>query len=95
MIKQSNKTKTYVLLFAVTYMISYITRINFGAIISEIEHSTNISKQLLSAALTGSFITYGAGQVISGFFGDRISPKKLILYSLMQNATSNDCSVVC
>ncbi len=95
MIKQSNKTKTYVLLFAVTYMISYITRINFGAIISEIEHSTNISKQLLSAALTGSFITYGAGQVISGFFGDRISPKKLILYGLGVTALMNILIPLC
>ena len=32
----NNKYARITLLFAVTYMISYITRINYGAIISEI-----------------------------------------------------------
>jgi OPA family glycerol-3-phosphate transporter-like MFS transporter len=65
-------------LFALTYMISYITRINYGAIIVEMESATGISKSMLSMALTGSFITYGTGQVISGIIGDRVSPKRLV-----------------
>lgn len=81
--------KTLTLLFAVTYMISYITRINFGAIISEIETSEGIARNLLSLSVTGSFITYGVGQVISGFLGDRISPKKIVacgfLITIMMN----------
>ena len=59
-------------------MVSYVTRINYGAVISEMETATGISRSLLSVALTGSFITYGVGQIISGFLGDRFSPKKLI-----------------
>ena len=59
-------------------MVSYITRINYGTIILEMERATKISRSLLSMALTGSFITYGTGQVISGFLGDKISPKKLV-----------------
>ena len=66
------------LLLGMVYMISYITRINFGAIISEMEHATGISRSLLSMSVTGSFITYGVGQVISGVLGDQFSPKKLI-----------------
>ncbi len=66
------------ILFALTYMVSYITRINYGAIISEMESDTGFSRSLLSIALTGSFITYGIGQVISGIIGDRVSPKKLV-----------------
>ena len=77
----------YVLLFAATYMISYLTRTNFGAIISEMQTDTGISKALLSMSLTGSFITYGTGQVISGILGDKISPKKLITIGL--------CATVC
>ncbi len=66
------------ILFALTYMVSYITRINYGAIISEMESDTAFARSLLSIALTGSFVTYGVGQVISGIIGDRISPKKLV-----------------
>lgn len=77
------------LLFTFTYMVSYITRINYGAIISEMETATQISKSLLSMSLTGSFISYGAGQIISGIFGDRFSPKKLILYGLLGTSFIN------
>ncbi len=76
------KTSGLIFLFMITYMVSYMTRINFGAIISQMEAATEISKQLLSMSLTGSFITYGAGQVISGVLGDRISPKRLVAYGL-------------
>ena len=62
-------------LFTVTYMVSYMTRINFGAIVAEMESATQISRSLLSMALTGSFATYGAGQIVSGVCGDRLSPK--------------------
>jgi sugar phosphate permease len=32
--------------------------------------------------VAGSFVTYGAGQVVSGIFGDRVSPKKLVTLGL-------------
>lgn len=66
------------LLFTFTYMISYVTRINYGAVISEMERETEIARELLSLALTGSFVTYGVGQIVSGVLGDRVSPKKLV-----------------
>lgn len=77
------------LLFAVTYMTSYITRINYGAVIAEMENVTGISKSLLSMAVTGSFITYGAGQIISGICGDRFSPKKLVSCGLILSTLMN------
>lgn len=77
------------LLFAVTYMISYMTRINYGTIISEIAADTQTAKSLLSMALTGSFITYGTGQIISGICGDRFSPKKLVAYGLIVSVAMN------
>ena len=67
-----------ILLFTLTYMVSYITRINYGTIIVEIEKNTGMKRSLLSRALTGSFITYGAGQIISGVLGDKFSPKNLV-----------------
>ena len=64
-------------LFAFTYFISYITRINYGAVISEMVTQTGLAKSELSVALTGCAITYGVGQLISGYFGDKVRPKLL------------------
>lgn len=76
-------------LFMFTYMISYMTRINFGAVISEMVAATSIGKTTLSLALTGSFITYGAGQIISGICGDHFAPKKLVKYGLILSTAMN------
>ncbi len=86
-IKLSEKWLIY--LFAITYMVSYITRKNFGAVISEIELQTGIERTLLSLSLTGSFITYAIGQIISGIIGDRFSPKKLVFYGLITTVITN------
>jgi len=84
------KSSGYIaLLFAFTYMISYMTRVNFGTIVSEMERSTGISRELLSMSLTGSFITYGTGQIISGICGDKFSPKKLISLGLTVTVCMN------
>lgn len=82
-------------LFAITYMVSYITRINYGAIVSEMESAMQISKSQISMALTGSFIMYGIGQIISGIFGDRFSPKKLVFFGLLITSCMNLLLPVC
>ena len=82
MLSEKKAINRLALLFTVVYMVSYITRTNYGAIISAMEISTGYSKSMLSMALTGSFITYGAGQVISGVLGDHFSPKKLLSVGL-------------
>jgi len=77
------------LIFSLAYMVSYITRINFGAIISEIERVTQLERALLSMAVTGSFITYGVGQLVSGAIGDRLSPKKLVMWGFACTSCMN------
>ena len=77
------------ILFMLTYMVSYITRINYGAVILEMVHDTGILASHLSLAVTGSFITYGIGQLVSGYFGDRIQPKKLVFLGLCVTVTMN------
>ncbi|MBQ2266798.1 MAG: MFS transporter, partial [Clostridia bacterium] len=47
------------------------------------------SKQLLSMAVTGSFITYGAGQILTGILGDKVSPKKLVRLGLIVTVSMN------
>ena len=90
-----SKASKYVLLFTITYFVSYITRINYGAIISEMERDTQISRSLLSMALTGSFITYGAGQIVSGICGDKFSPKKLVTCGLSASVLMNILIPLC
>lgn len=81
--------KRYSFLFAMTYFVSYLTRINFAAIISVMVSATGYSKAILSIAVTSSFVTYGVGQCISGFMGDRFSPKGLISIGLCTTALIN------
>lgn len=87
--KPRQKSSLLILLFSLTYMISYITRINYGAIISEMEAATGMARSMLSLSLTGSFITYGAGQIISGILGDRFSPKRLVTLGLSLSVAMN------
>lgn len=61
MTKMKTKSGAMAILFGLTYMVSYITRTNYGAIITEMQSATGYSKSLLSMALTCSFITYGGG----------------------------------
>ena len=82
-------TRRIILLSSLVYMISYVTRSNYSAVISEMVTSTGLAKSALSIALTGSFITYGAGQLISGWFGDRVQPRILIALGLAATGCMN------
>ena len=83
------KINATILLFALTYMVSYMTRINFGAVISAIVEQTGMTKTMLSYAVTGSAITYGLGQILCGYIGDRISPKRLVFIGLLTTVCMN------
>ena len=89
MITQEQQAKKLRFLFMLTYMVSYLTRINYGAVILEIGSDTGIADSELSLALTGSFLTYGIGQLISGYFGDKIQPKKLVSIGLCITVAMN------
>ena len=75
------------------YFVSYITRINYGTVLLEIVNSEGITKMSASMAVTGSFVTYGIGQLISGWLGDRIKPRYLMFIGLMVSAGMNVCVV--
>lgn len=94
-LESRREVNALVLLFSLTYMISYITRINYGTIISAMGEATQMPKNLLSMSLTGSFVTYGAGQIISGICGDRFSPKKLVSYGLIVSIVMNFLIPLC
>ena len=78
-----------ILLLSTIYMVSYLTRVNFGVVIYEMVLDTGYEKAVLSTAVTGAFITYGAGQLLSGWLGDRMQPKKLVLAGLLLSSVMN------
>lgn len=71
------------------YFISYITRINYNTVLVEISSAENISRSMLALPLTSSFITYGLGQIISGWLGDRFDPFRLISLGVFLSAIMN------
>lgn len=93
---QSKKEINFLsMLLCLTYMVSYITRINYGAVISEMENATSFSRSLLSMAVTGSFITYGAGQIITGILGDKFPPKRLVALGFVITILMNLLIPIC
>lgn len=70
-------------LLTLLYFTSYVTRINFAAIIQEIITKTGHEKTSLSIILVTLSITYGLGQIINGRLGDKIKPQKMILFGLI------------
>lgn len=81
--------KLLIMLCSLIYFISYTTRINYAAVLLEIVKTQNITKAAASMALTASAVTYGAGQLISGFLGDKIKPKYLIFTGLITASLMN------
>jgi OPA family glycerol-3-phosphate transporter-like MFS transporter len=94
-LKDRRQVSNLTVLLAVAYMVSYMTRINFGAVVAEMEVSTGISRSMLSMSLTGSFITYGLGQIICGIMGDKVSPKRMITVGLIMTVTMNCLLPIC
>ena len=91
--RQSVRSLT-MLLMAV-YFVSYLTRVNYGAVVSEIVAVEGIRKSAASLALTGSAVTYGAGQLVSGCLGDRIEPKRMICCGLCITIAMNLAVPLC
>lgn len=72
--------KIFSWLCCMVYFTSYITRINLQAVVTEIVSAEGILKTDISFVLMMSFISYGAGQLVSGALGDKINPIRLIVY---------------
>ena len=77
------------LLCCMVYFMSYVTRLDYAACLTAIVNDLNVTKQLASIAVTGSFITYSVGQIISGILGDIIKPRKLIALGLAGTSLIN------
>ena len=75
-----NKIRQLTLLCALVYFVSYLTRINYAAVVSAYVAQEGIAKELAALPITLQSISYGIGQLFSGYLGDRVHPKKIITF---------------
>ena len=61
------------------YFVSYLSRINLEAVMVEIVSTGFTGKETAALALSVNAIAYGAGQIISGWLGDRCRPQNVML----------------
>ncbi len=79
----------YTLLFCLVYFTSYITRTNYGAALIDVSQTLGISNSLAGIPISLSFITYGFGQLIAGYLGDKINSVKIVTVGLLLTISMN------
>ena len=78
----AKRTKHISWLLLLMYFGSYIMRINFAVMMVRICSDMSVTKTDLAIVVTALTISYGVGQVISGFVGDKIKPQYLLTAGL-------------
>lgn len=88
-ITDKRQVTALVSLCIVAYLVSYLTRKNFAAVLAQFTLSEGVEKSAASVITVSLFIFYGIGQLISGWLGDRLSPKKLMTAGLALTTLAN------
>lgn len=81
--------KLLVALACLVYFTSYLTRLNFGAVLVEFLNATGLSEDIGGLIGSALFFSYGFGQLVSGFLGDRLPPERIILVGICTTAVCN------
>ena len=87
--KTAYSKKAIVALCALVYFTSYFSRKSFAVALFGILEANAITETTAGLVETAMFICYGAGQLISGFLGDRIKPAILLGVGLGTTALCN------
>lgn len=73
----------------VAYSFSYIGRLNFSASMADMTANGILLKSQAGSVTTGFFICYGCGQLLSGWLGDRVTPRYLVFGGLLGASLCN------
>ena len=73
----------------IAYVFTYLGRLNYSACLVEIMNTSAWTKAMAGLVATGFFTTYGLGQLVNGFIGDRISPKYMVAIGLTLSGLVN------
>ena len=87
--KNSYSKKSIIFLCSMVYFVSYFSRKDFAAVMAGMISDGAISRANAGLVGTMLFAFYGAGQLISGYLGDKIKPNHLIIIGLSATALCN------
>ncbi len=73
----------------VAYFSSYLGRLNFSAAITEITSLGVLTKSQAGLVGTAYFCSYGAGQILSGILGDKLSSRNMVFMGLVGSSVTN------
>ena len=86
---QKSKNRTIIWLCTLAYFVGYISRKSFAVVLVDMIPDVFPTKDEAGVVGTALFIFYGVGQLISGYLGDKISPKYLMTCGLIVSASCN------
>ena len=95
MTKKKTNAGLFIALCTLVYFTSYITRKVYASTMIEIIRDLAFSNEDAGLVNTALFITYGAGQIISGVLGDHIAPHKLIFCGIVTSSVCNLLMPLC
>ena len=78
-----------ILLCSLVYFVSYFSRKDFAAAMAGMLSEEVLARSTAGLIGTMMFVFYGTGQLISGYLGDKIKPKYLIIIGLMTTGVCN------
>ena len=88
--KKSSGT-AIVALCSLVYFVSYFARKDFAAVMAGMIGQNIIDKTMGGFIGMGLFIAYGVGQLVSGYLGDKLRPRTLLVFGL---ATTMLCNLL-
>lgn len=72
-----------------TYVITYLCRVNFSSAMSKLSQVMKVNTTQLGTIGSSFFIVYAVGQLINGYIGDKISPYKFVAVALFGTGILN------
>ena len=87
--KNSYSKRGLIALCSLVYFVSYFSRKDFAAVMAGMISAEAVSRSNAGLIGTMLFAFYGVGQLISGYLGDKIKPKHLIIAGLSTSAMCN------
>ncbi len=78
-----------IFLCTLAYFASYFSRKTFSVVMVNMLETDVLTKDVAGLIGTALFIFYGAGQLLSGYLGDKLQPKYLMFSGLMVSAVCN------
>ena len=88
-------TKLLTVLCPLIYFASYLTRKNYGVIMTAIIENEGMPDDVAGLIETLALISYGVGQVISGVLGDKFKPQNIIVCGLATTIACNTLMPLC